>query len=394
MKQCYSFLFILIALFNSIKANDENYTISNNADAAWVVIGAGPAGISAVGLLLELKIPAKAITWIDKKFNVGRLGESYSNVPSNIQTKYFVQFINSCKTFQKIDSPAIEKLFNYDPESEYPLHIIVDPLRDITNYLCTQVVAIKDNLQSLDFYDDLWHVGISNRKITAYNVILATGSHPRTLDYSCNAVQVSLDIALDKTLLAEQLNPQDSVAVVGSSHSAILILKYLSELPVKRIINFYNKPLQYAIPNPSGVINEWGGLKGVTARWALEVLEKNPPANLVRIFNSPAALDAWLSICNKIIYAVGFERNELPLITNNPQCYSSYDSSSGIIAPRLFGIGIAFPEQVYDTNGKPQLGIGLNDFIEYAQRVMPLWMKRSTYKKLLQFNNLFIITSL
>jgi hypothetical protein len=126
----------------------------------------------------------------------------------------------------------------------------------------------------------------------------------------------------------------------------------------------------------------------------LEVLEKNPPANLVRIFNTPASLDAWLSICSKIVYAIGFERNELPPINNNPQAYDNYDNSSGIIAPRLFGIGIAFPEKLYDQNGKEQPGIGLNFFIDYAQKVMPQWMKKSNYNKLLMFEDLFIITPL
>jgi hypothetical protein len=392
MKKMYVMqaLYMLIAFITPLKATNQ----PNNADAQWVIIGAGPAGISVVGLLLDLGIAPKTITWIDPQFNVGRLGESYSNVPSNTQTKYFVEFINCCKTFKEFDSPALEKLYAYDPEAEYQLNVIIDPLRDITNYLCTHVTTIKNSLQSLDFYDGLWHVGADNRIITAYNVVLATGSHPRASCYDCDATEIPLDTALDKTLLAEQLDPQDSVAVIGSAHSAILILKHLSELSVKRIINFYKRPLQYAIPNPTGIINEGeGGLKGVTARWALEVLEKNPPAHIIRLFNQPAALDAWLPICNKIIYAIGFERNELPSINGSTNMYSSYDGSSGIIAPRLFGIGIAFPEKLHDKDGNQQLGIGLNDFIEYAQRVLPLWMKRATVQ-LEIFKNLFVITPL
>ena len=397
MKNRSLMLFIALLSLNFkiiISNSSENTIIPKTPDMQWVIIGAGPAGISVVGLLLDAGIPSNTITWIDPKFNVGRLGESYNNVPSNTQTKYFVEFIECCKTFQECNSPSLEKLFAYDPEKEYPLQIIVKPLRDITDYLCTKVIAIKDTLQSLDFHNDVWHVGVNNHVITTRNVVLATGSHPRSLHYECDAVQISLDTALDKTLLAEQLNPTDSIAVVGSAHSAVLILKYLSELPVKRIINFYNKPLQYAIPNPSGIINEAEGLKGITARWAQEVLEKNPPAHLIRIFNCPESLEAWLSVCNKIIYAVGFERNQLPLIHGDSTIYNGYDNSSGIIAPGLFGIGIAFPEKITIANGTQQPGIGLNDFIEYAQRVLPVWITRACTKKLLLFKNLFTITSL
>lgn len=364
-----------------------------NPETQWAIIGAGPAGISVVGLLLDLGVPEKSITWIDPQFNVGRLGQAYGNVPSNTQTRYFVEFIHSCKAFKESNSPLIEKLYTYDPDQEYSLQIIIDPLRDITNHLMQRVNTIKENLQSLDYENDLWHVGTQGKKITAYNVVLATGSHPRTLNYATEATLIPLDTALDKTLLAENVTTHDSIAVVGSAHSAILILKYLSELKVKRILNFYSRPLQYAVPNPTGLINEENGLKGVAARWALEILEKNPPANLIRIANKPEALEAWLPICNKIVYAVGYERNDLPAINGNEKPYSAYDSSSGIIAPRLFGIGIAFPEKIADFEGTEQYGIGLNNFMDYAQRVLPSWMKKK-YTQLIQFSELFMITSL
>lgn len=367
---------------------------SHNADAEWVVVGAGPAGICVAGLLLELGIPEKSITWIDPNFNVGRLGQYYSNVPGNTQTKYFIDFINCCKIFGEVQSPALEKLFTYESELEYPLNVIIDPLRDITQHIRTRVISFEDSLYSLDFYDDLWHVGISDRVISSYNVVLATGSHPKTVSSECNAIQIPLDTALDKNLLAENIDTSDSVAVIGSAHSAILILKYLSELSVKRIINFYNKPLQYAIENPSGTINEFEGIKGVAARWAMEVLEKNQPPNLIRIFNSPQSLAAWLPICNKTIYAIGYERNQLPTINGVSCSYDRYDGSSGIIAPRLFGIGIAFPEMVADSHGKQYPGIGLNDFIDYAQRVIPLWMQKRNIHKFELFKNLFVITPL
>lgn len=366
----------------------------------WAIIGAGPAGISVVGLLLDAGVPENTITWVDPKFTVGRLGEHYAHVPGNTRACYFVEFIKCCKTFQNVQSKSLATLFAADPDKEYTLQIIVDPLQDITDYLRTHVTSIQASLQSLDFDNNLWHIGAHDQIIAAHNVVLATGSHPRTPDYSAHTSSdttiIPLDVALDKSLLAQETQPQDAIAVVGSAHSAILILKHLSEIPVKRIINFYNKPLQYAIPNPNGIMYETeNGLKGETARWAQEVLEKKMPANMIRIFNTPEALQAWLTVCNKIIYALGFERNELPPLNGDSTLYNAYDSSSGIIAPHLFGIGIAFPETVYDCHGTPFPGIGVNDFIEYAQRVLPLWMqKRCSTELLLLFKNLFTITPL
>ncbi len=389
---------IIIVSFFALFTHSHLYTQESERAQypQWAIIGAGPAGISVIGLLVDLGVPAKNIVWIDPKFNVGRLGEHYTQVPSNTQTKYFVEFLHCCKTFQQVQTHSIAQLYAYNPEQEYQLKIIIDPLQDITNYLRTQVISIQSNLTSLDYKDDLWQIGIDNDITYAHNVVLATGSHPKTLTYhNHNATQIQLDIALDKAALAEHVCADDSIAVIGSAHSAILILKYLSELSVKRIINFYNKPIQYAIENPSGIIIEGeAGLKGETARWALNVLEKNPPANLIRLFNSPAVLDSWLCICNKIIYAIGFERNELPAINGDHALYDQYDGSSGIIAPHLFGIGIAFPEKIHAQDGNYQLGIGLNDFIEYAQRILPSWMQKKSTKSLSYFNQLFHITAL
>jgi len=61
---------------------------------------------------------------------------------------------------------------------------------------------------------------------------------------------------------------------------------------------------------------------------------------------------------------------------------------------QVFGIGIAFPEQVVDEMDKPRNLIGLLDFMSYAQSIIPEWMKKYPSKHLLRFENLFTITLL
>ena len=219
-------------------------------------------------------------------------------------------------------------------------------------------------------------------------MVLATGSRPRSLDYQCTN-EIGLDTALSKECLAQSVNREDSLAVVGSSHSAVLVLKFLSELQVKRIVNFYKSPLQYSVDMGAWTLHNASGLKGIAAQWAKEVLEKNPPANLMRVYNSKEARDAWLGVCNKIIYAVGFERNDLPII-NGDASEVSYDDCSGTIAPRLFGIGIAFPEKYTDPLGNVEHRVGLNSFMEYAQRIVPEWLAKER-NRFDSFEQLFTI---
>lgn len=356
-------------------------SIRYKADAEWAIIGSGPAGIIVLGVLLDLGTDPKSIVWIDPEFNVGRLGKYYASVPGNAKTKTYIEFLQSCQTFQEVNSPAIAKLHTLDQETEFQLQVIVDPLVDISNYLCTKVKCKKDSLCSLSFGDDVWNIGLKNGScFTASHVVLAIGSHPKKLDYDCKN-EIPLDLALDKEALRQHVMLHDTIAVVGSGQSAILLLKYLSELSVGRVINFWRNPIEF---------DGESGLKASTARWARDVLLKTPPANLLRIYNSCDALKAWLPICTKIIYAVGYERNDLPNINNAP--YLNFDDPNGILGPRLFGIGIAFPEKYEDEQGKTISRIGLLSFMEYAQEILPSWM--ATKKSLAdyaRFEDLFTI---
>lgn len=337
----------------------------------WIVVGAGPAGIITVGVLLDLGVEPDTILWVDPAFNVGRLGEKYGTIPANTQTKLFVDFINACHTFKQCSSPAIAALYEYDQEKEYALQIIIDPLQDITHYLRTLVHSQEGSLNMLDFADNDWHVGIQGQEYIGHHVVLATGSHPRSLDYACET-EIPLDVALNKDLLAQVVSPTDSIAVVGGAHSAVLVMKFLTELRVARILNFYQKQLTFPVDTGTWIMNLYEGLKGSAAQWAHDVLEKQWPPNLVRIFNSECSRKAWLPVCNKIVYAIGYDRNQLPCINGSTEI--AYDSATGKIGSRLFGIGIAFPEIHTYPNGATTPRIGLNSFMEYAQRVIPQWL--------------------
>lgn len=375
------------------------YPVRNTVDADWLIVGAGPSGIATLGVLLDVGVPAHRITWIDPEFEVGRIGMYYQHVPANAITKQFILFINACSSFKECASESITVLNNANPDTFYELQIIINPLRDITAHLRTKVVSQKACMKSLYFSDDAWTIITdSNTAITAHNVILATGSHPTILNYEREKV-LSLDVALNPHNLEHVLTAEDIVGVVGSAHSGILLLKFLSELsfPLKHIYNLYRSPIAYSNGGQAD------GIRGATADWAQTVLEKNPPANLTRVFSTPDTITDVLSQCTKVIYAMGYERNELPLINDTTPIPTS---ESGMIAPRLFGVGFAFPEKITYPNGDEGNCIGLDCFIDYAQKMVPEWVtsdmpspqKRNCMKshlsQLQQNSDLFKITIL
>lgn len=357
------------------------------ADTAWTVIGAGFAGITVIGALRD--IGQTDITWIDPHFNVGRMGQYYYNVPGNTLAESYITVVNECHTFKGFSSPAIDYLRHYYPYECCSLKIAIDALQDITTHLRKELKNDNRTVQSLEFVNDNWLITLDNGiSFSSQNVVLATGSHPKALDYPC-ATTIPLDDALDKKRLLNHVQPEDTIALIGGSHSSMLVLKNLCETNIKRIINFYIHPITYAYDMGNDNIPDYNGLKGDVASWVFDVLEKEQPASIIRIKNTDTARTSWLPLCNKIIYAIGYERNNLPALSI-PTTNLLYDDTTGFIAPRLFGIGIAFPEKIIDPWGKTQHTVGMLDFLTYAQRITPQWIApKKSYTYLRHLEQLF-----
>ncbi len=70
-----------------------------NKDYAWAVVGAGPGGITAVGLLLDSGVPSDKVLWIDPHFQVGDFGQWWGEVNSNTRVSLFQNYLNGVKNF-------------------------------------------------------------------------------------------------------------------------------------------------------------------------------------------------------------------------------------------------------------------------------------------------------
>ena len=363
------FYFFMLCIATAICT--QSVQCENNVQ--WLIVGDGPAGIATIGVLHDLGIPYDQIIWVGSAFNVGRIGEFYAGVPANNSTAKFFDFVTACNTFKESNSPEFQKLLEHDQNEYHTLGIIIPVLKDITEYLRTKLISYQGWLKGLHFSEGIWCARVNDVKICAEHVVLATGCHPRELDYE-NVSVIPLDQALDKNTLATYVTPENTIGIIGGSHSGILVIKYLYELSVKKIINFYRSPITYTTPTGQGwSLHAYEGLKGATATWAREVLEgPNPPANILRIYNDEAARARYLPECDKVIYSVGFDRNDLPLTEEYEGI--EYDDATGVIAPSLFGIGIAFPEYYIDPLGNEDHRVGLTSFMDYAQRIIPQWV--------------------
>lgn len=288
-----------------------------------VVVGAGPAGITVVGNLLEQKV--EPILWVDESFNGGRVNRAYREVPSNTKVKLFIDFATAVAPFRKIvsgvpsrsryEEPSesdgvsvsgkpdkLQALRSLDQDKGCQLSHAADMCLMLTEGLrkTPGVQSLKGKVGSaiLDEQSGTWTVQLDNDRGPEHNagtvpniaqastkrIVLCTGSSPNNSPLPVHIPSLhnlDLDCVLSPSLLATALSPQDgptTVAVIGASHSAVLCLMNLynlartskSDLRIKWLTRH---PLRYAEYMDGWILRDNTGLKGEAADWARKNLE-------------------------------------------------------------------------------------------------------------------------
>lgn len=341
----------------------------------WTVIGAGPAGIAAVGKLLDHHVNPDRIAWIDPIFQVGDFGTKWHAVPSNTKVDLFSRFLYAVKSFEYEKFEQDHTLCRLDKDQTCQLSHMVGPLQKVTKILKQKVKTIQGKVTRLNVENHFWCVHLENNdKLFSKNVILSIGSEAKELDYP-DLKKIPLETALNQEKLSDFVHSNDTVAVFGSSHSAVLAIRNLVESKrPKRIVNFFRSPLCYAVHMGNTILFNDTGLKGSTADWARANLHGKWPDALERLYASPENIQSCLPQCTSVVYAVGFQKRHIHI---DDMPYILFNNRNGIIAPGLFGFGIAFPEAKIDSFGILEHRVGLWKFMEYLTNVLPVWVRYS-----------------
>ena len=340
----------------------------------WAVVGGGPAGIATIGQLLDHGVAASKILWIDPEFKVGDLGLCWQDVPSNTRVGLFQQFLQHCRSFHGVAEAQDWELYRQSSNDTCYLRLVAEPLQWLTHKLQKEVVAQQSWVRKIWQDDRCWYLQTDNGTFQSKSAVLATGAEPKSLAFP-GPIEIPLPKALSKNALKELCKTDDTVAVFGSSHSAILAVRYLVELGVRKVINFYLEPLRYAVYFDDWIMFDNTGLKGSTADWARQNIDGTCPDCLQRAQSTEENINKFLPSCDKAIYAVGFtSRKSIEWVGYNNFAYNHHN---GIIAPGLFGVGIGFPEGATDRMGTFEYRVGLWKFMEYLERTIPVWFRYS-----------------
>lgn len=338
---------------------------------AWAVVGAGPAGITAVGLLLDSGVSGDDIVWIDPDFEAGDFGRYWGEVNSNTRVSLFQDYLHDVNHFNYSKRPKEFLIDSLERDGFTLLKHMKEPLLWVTKQLQEKVVVKKTLVRSLSVDAGAWKIQTAAEYFFSEKVILAMGSDAKSLNYP-GVREIDLITALTPTQLKKVCNKNDVVAVFGSSHSAMIIIRNLVEAGVERIVNFYQSTIRYAVLMDDWILYDDTGLKGDTARWVHENIARCPLPQISRYLSSKEHIDEHLPNCAQAIFAVGFRSRHIPVTGVS---LSAYDTSNGIIAPGLFGMGIGFPMDVTDPFGRREANVGVWKFLKNMRRALPLWQK-------------------
>ncbi|KAJ3259054.1 hypothetical protein HK103_002941 [Boothiomyces macroporosus] len=337
---------------------------------SWTVVGSGPAGITAIGVLLENK--ANDIYWIDPEFKVGDLSQ-YPKIPGNtIISLLNDRFFGACSSFEYDKFKKPFQVLEYDGDRYCYMQPVISTFQTITDQFKDIVETIKDTVVELQYQDGIWSIKTSGSTLYSKGVVLATGSVPSVpkLPYELDSSlrEISLKDSLDADYLKQILDPKHSkVAVYGSSHSAILALEYLTFLGIETV-NVYksSSEILFAENRPEGYVNWFTGLKGAAAEWAKRNIVESLHPKLTRVCLDQS--QDSLKTCTHYVYCCGFVQRPINVVGYE---YPLKYDQKGLIGPNLYGVGIGFPPIEIDLLGKREEAIGFVLFLDHLRANLP-----------------------
>ena len=201
---------------------------------SWAIIGAGPAGLASAGLLLDAGVPASDIIIIDPEFSVGDFGKYWGEVFSNTSVELFMRFFTDIQCFNFTERQKVFPIESLPLDGYCQLKAVREPLQWITNQLRDQIDSFEGYASDLKVHHGAWSVRVANKTIRAKKVILATGGTPKSLSHQ-GVDEITLYDALNPSHLSQIVNPDDKVAVFGSSHSSMIIMKNQAKMRSPRM---------------------------------------------------------------------------------------------------------------------------------------------------------------
>ena len=245
--------------------------------------------------------------------------------------------------------------------------------------------------------------------VDSANVCLATGGKPSghtNLHLGLPGKKlISIEDAFKLEFLKANVPEGSTVAIIGNSHSAWVALYLLNKLNIKdlKVVIFHKGEMRYAEFYKDFILYDNTGLKGIVCDWAKKIMDgtQTPSFAYKRVSVADEdQLTTHIQTCDLFVYAIGYQRYDLPSIyytpadmpkyeyfeskTPNVSKYVSHSNVNGCLQipskannheslAGLYGFGLAFSEKVITPAGEVEENIGHYKFSKCAAR----WIKET-----------------
>jgi len=369
------------------------------------VVGGGTSGIQAVAQLAMNS--NRQIFWFDAgNFQQG-LMESCREVPANTKLEKHLnlwkrqEFLHWQSLHQPLaDAIAslhlktyqIPDLDRFDPsEGWLMLGDILEVFAQVQEALrlhAPNVSFIADTVESMTRRNAQWHLAAGMGSLTVDAVVLSPGSRPRKFVQHHNDIPLLAALTFSHFRHSVEEQGLKSVAVLGNSHSAALVLKNLVELGVPRVICVARRPMRHA--EWDAELNDYrfsmSGLKGVASAFARQHgLDQEWQGGRPELSSGNVEQWSWrdvesgrLAECDAIVQATGWDPAPVPdlVLSDRRTAWSVSEASrdldtyqlqlQGFTLENMYGTGIAFPEEPGKIKSSPEeRGVGF-PFASYA----------------------------
>jgi hypothetical protein len=331
------------------------------------LIGFGVAGQLLLSHILD-RIPAHKITIVDPDFIGGDLARDYSAIDTNTTISQKVAAFLSIQNGKWTDTAAALKARG-DPNNCVSIASLAADIRLTGHRLATSCNQIYDEVDDAKWDDvkKMWTLTFNSKRPshTTSIICVCTGMVPRQDDYGIPTIP--LRAALDPTALARIVQPGQQVAIIGSAHSATLIMKHLNIIPGISVTCLYRgEPFKYARDG------HYGGIKQESAAIADAILrDEYKHLSLVPITDI-CGLSSTLRKANWIIQATGFNSRMLRFTTDK-EVHPTWDPATGLAPelPQVQAFGACVPN-VSVMEGKKYPDISVGSFIDQLVIRWPL----------------------
>lgn len=303
-------------------------------DTKLCIIGTGAAGLLTLFSLSFTKIAPEEIVLIDPYHDGGDLQRKYCCIQSNTIWNQMLDILRKKEiAIEGLPSPWC----NLDPSKPALLKEYIQLLRYITKSFAQRCETIYATVSRLEQEEGKIRVFFNTNESFTTNVcIVTTGCHPKHLCFPIPTIP--LEIALNREMLKNYVEPNQTVCVFGVSHSGTLILSNLHALHVNTH-GFYKgaKPFLFA---RDGV---YDGIKQESETIADAIVAGLYPLTHLHSLSDTAEIIRWTRKSDWVIYAAGFQRTSF-------SAAFTYNGTTGQIneLPNTWGFGIAFPNQAAD----------------------------------------------